>query len=156
MVSANYMIDSVPKMIGQEVYTINNLDCTNKPDFLLAMDKIRHEKGLDDKLQSLIQQKGMDITITTIGNTEVYIIKGKVWILPSLQARIIVWYDSNLHHPGVTHSQQCFPNRQVKRIKCAGQETYNDLWCQNHKITGKSCYSQPLLVFTLCDKRKCT
>ncbi len=84
------MFDAIPDTLLQEVYAINELDRDTNLDFPLDMHKIREEQKLDRKLT------------TTFGTTEVYTVKGKVWVPPTLQPRIIEWYYDNLCHPGVT------------------------------------------------------
>ncbi len=102
------MHDGIPEALVQEVYAINKLDHVDNLDFPLSMEKIQEEHSVK-KLQGLIQSKAIDIIVTTIGNMEVYTIKGKVWIPPCLQTQIIDWYYTNLCHPEVTCTMNSIP-----------------------------------------------
>ena len=148
------MQDAIPDLFLQEVYAINELERETNKDFLLDMTKIREEQDQNQKLQDLVRCKNKTISLITLGGTEVYTIKGKVWVPTQLQARIIEWYRSNLHHPGVT----CTLNSLSQTFKWKGmcREVENHIKtcdaCQRHKIIGKGHYGQMPLVSSTRDK----
>ncbi len=147
------MLDVIPETLLQGVYAKDELDRNTNLDFPLNMHKIREEQELDGKLQVLVKAKHRDVSTATFGTTEVYTVKGKVWVPPNLQPRIIEWYHDNLQHPGVTrtisqkikHLNGTVYAQVEKHIKTCDA-------CQHHKITGKLHYGQLPLVTALCDK----
>ena len=134
-----HMQDTIPDSLLQGVYAMNKLDCETNTDFPLDIARIREEQDQDQKLQDLVRRKDKTISLNTLGGTEVYMIKGKVWVPTQLQARIIEWYPSDLCHPGV----MCTLNSVSQTFKWKGmhRQVENHIKtcasCQHHKITGK-------------------
>ena len=112
---------------------------------------IREKQDQDQKLQDLVCHKDTCISLTSLGATKVYTIKGNVWVPSQLSARIIYWYHSNLHHPGTLNSlSQSFKWKGM----CRQVENHIKICdaCQCHKNMEKGHYGQMPLVSSLRDK----
>ena len=98
------MTDKVPQNLLQEIYSINELDRDNNVDFPLAMHLVKDGQLKDTKLTKKLgnEQYKSRFGAMTFGDFQVHTFDGKIWVPPSLQARIIDWYHENLRHPGVT------------------------------------------------------
>jgi hypothetical protein len=135
------MRDDVPSELLDEIYAIDELNCDVNPDF--------PAQATNPKLQEMLSKERHKNNFGSLsfGSTKVHTFDGKIWVLETLQSRIIDWYHTNLRHPGVTRTinslGQTFAWQGIRPqveayIKSCDQ-------CQRHKIVGNHNMVSPAL-----------
>lgn len=150
------MSKEVPQSTISEVYAIDELDHDINVNFPLAMTVIKAEQDKVEKILRMLTQNKFKkhFATMTFGEVTVHTLDGKILVPANLQLRVIDWYHSNLHHPGVICTANSIAQNFGWRGMRAQVEEFVKLCdeCQRLKIVGKPNYGKLPLVPALHDK----
>jgi hypothetical protein len=133
-----------PETKRELVMNIMNFDEMESEEFPMSPAIISREQQKDSQLEELIKRSDK-FSERTIERSTVITYEEKIYIPHYLKKRVVWWYHTYLHHPGITHMEASlrqnltWPNIR-KDVEAAFKNCHE---CQIGKKVRKKCVELP-------------